>query len=164
MNETRRKPTTGRKSPSLPDKWHGSRVCVTGHIKDQWLATRVFCRENPPPHTHCSYVYCTRVFCRENPPPHCSYVYCTRVFCRENPPLFLCLLYTSILQGDPPPPLFLCLLYTSILQGEPPTVPMFIVHEYSVGRTPHCSYVYCTRVFCRENAPLFLCLLYTSIL
>ena len=38
MNETRRKPTTGRQSPSLFDKWHGifympSRIDEAGHTK-----------------------------------------------------------------------------------------------------------------------------------
>ena len=38
MNETRRKPTTGRQSPSLCDKWHGifympSRIDEAGHTK-----------------------------------------------------------------------------------------------------------------------------------
>ena len=38
MNETRRKPTTGRQSPSLSDKWHGifympSRIDEAGHTK-----------------------------------------------------------------------------------------------------------------------------------
>ena len=38
MNETRRKPTTGRQSPSLFDKWHGifympSRIDEAGHPK-----------------------------------------------------------------------------------------------------------------------------------
>ena len=38
MNETRRKPTTGRQSPSLSDKWHGifnmpSRTDTAGHTK-----------------------------------------------------------------------------------------------------------------------------------
>ena len=38
MNETRRKPTTGRQSPSLFDKWHGifympSRTDTAGHTK-----------------------------------------------------------------------------------------------------------------------------------
>ena len=38
MNETRRKPTTGRQSPSLFDKWHGivyrpSRIDDAGHTK-----------------------------------------------------------------------------------------------------------------------------------
>ena len=38
MNETRRKPTTGRQSPTLFDKWHGifympSRIDEAGHTK-----------------------------------------------------------------------------------------------------------------------------------
>ena len=38
MNETRRKPTTGRQSPTLFDKWHGifympSRIAEAGHTK-----------------------------------------------------------------------------------------------------------------------------------
>ena len=38
MNETRRKPTTGRQPPSLCDKWHGilympSRIDEAGHTK-----------------------------------------------------------------------------------------------------------------------------------
>ena len=38
INETRRKPTTGRQSPSLCDKWHGifhmpSRIDEAGHTK-----------------------------------------------------------------------------------------------------------------------------------
>ena len=38
MNETRRKPTTGRQSPSLFNKWHGifympSRIDEAGHTK-----------------------------------------------------------------------------------------------------------------------------------
>ena len=38
MNETRRKPTTGRQPPSLFDKWHGifympSRIDEAGHTK-----------------------------------------------------------------------------------------------------------------------------------
>ena len=38
MNETRRKPTTGRQSPTLLDKWHGifympSRIDEAGHTK-----------------------------------------------------------------------------------------------------------------------------------
>ena len=38
MNETRRKPTTGRQSPSLFDEWHGifympSRIDEAGHTK-----------------------------------------------------------------------------------------------------------------------------------
>ena len=38
VNETRRKPTTGRQSPSLFDKWHGifympSRIDEAGHTK-----------------------------------------------------------------------------------------------------------------------------------
>ena len=38
MNETRRKPTTGRQSPSLCDKWHGifympSHIDEAGHTK-----------------------------------------------------------------------------------------------------------------------------------
>ena len=38
MNETRRKPTTGRQSPSLCDEWHGifympSRIDEAGHTK-----------------------------------------------------------------------------------------------------------------------------------
>ena len=35
MNETRRKPTTGRQSPSLCDKWHG--ICsVRVGIMESW--------------------------------------------------------------------------------------------------------------------------------
>ena len=52
MNETRRKPTTGRQSPSLVDKWHGifympSRIDEAGHTKafgypvaDHWWESR----------------------------------------------------------------------------------------------------------------------------
>ena len=45
MNETRRKPTTERQSPSLCDKWHGvfhmpSRIDEAGHTNCLWLPSR----------------------------------------------------------------------------------------------------------------------------
>ena len=54
MNETRRKPTIGRQSPSLFDKWHGifympSRIDEAGHTKafdypvaEHWEKAEVF--------------------------------------------------------------------------------------------------------------------------